>query len=170
MIYLLAFVTTVTIVIVFLHWYSYRHLKTAIIRRRTWDLNICCGGTDGGGINADIVRHGEVPNFVRIDDVYHLPFADGEFGVALCSHTAEHLDYPNRFDRELRRVAREVVYILPPVWDLAAALNVREHKWLFLTVRKVHRTLPKRVPLPFARRLQARIGQRIAACPGEPRA
>ncbi len=163
LIYFLVFAATVTAVIVFLHWYSYSHLKADIIARQRWDLNICCGTTDGGGVNADIVQHSDVPNFVRVDNIYKLPFADGQFETALCSHTAEHIDYPQRFDRELRRVAKNVVYVLPPVWDLAAALNVLEHKWLFLTVRKVHRSLPARVQLPFARRLQARIGQKIAA-------
>ena len=81
----------------------------------------------------------------------------------LCSHTAEHVDYPRRFDRELRRVGKNVVYVLPPIWDLAAALNIWEHRWLFFTVRKVHFKLPRAIPLPFARRLQARIGQRINA-------
>ena len=83
--------------------------------------------------------------------------------LSKAAHTIEHVDYPRRFDRELRRVAREVVYVLPPVWDLAAALNVWEHKWLFLTLRKVHRTLPRCTPLPFARKLQARVGQRVTA-------
>lgn len=161
--YLVVLVLTVTVVVVFLHWYSYRCLKNDIIRRRSWDLNICCGTTDGGGINADIVRHGELPNFVQLESIYRLPFADGQFDTVLCSHTAEHVEYPQRFDRELRRVGRRVVYILPPVWDLAASLNVLEHRWLFLSLRKVHERLPQRIPLPFARALQARIGQRIAA-------
>ena len=78
-------------------------------------------------------------------------------------HTAEHVAYPQRFDRELRRVAKNVVYVLPPIWDLAAALNIWEHRWIFLTVRKVHHRLPARIPLPFARRFQARIGQKITA-------
>lgn len=163
MLYALIFVATVTAIVVFLHWYSYHHLKSSIVSRQKWDLNICCGGTDGGGVNADIVQHGELPNFVRIDNIYKLPFADGQFETALCSHTAEHVDYPTRFDRELRRVARHVVYVLPPIWDLAAALNILEHKWLFWSARKVHYRLPPRIPLPFARRLQARIGQKIAA-------
>jgi hypothetical protein len=30
-------------------------------------------------------------------------------------------------------------------------------------MRKVHHTLPRRIKVPFARRLQARIGQRITA-------
>jgi SAM-dependent methyltransferase len=118
--YALALVATISAIVIFLHWYSYRYLKNEIIRRRHWDLNICCGNTDGGGINADIVRHGDVPNFVKLDSVYRLPFADGQFDVVLCSHTAEHVDYPRRLDRELRRVGRTVVYILPPIWDLAA--------------------------------------------------
>jgi SAM-dependent methyltransferase len=163
MLYFLTLATTVTAIIVFLHWYSYRYLKRSIVERQRWDLNICCGTTDGGGVNADIVQHGKLPNFVKIDCIYNLPFADGEFDTALCSHTAEHVAYPQRFDRELRRVAKNVVYILPPVWDLAAALNVWEHKWLFLSMRKVHYALPARIPLPFARRLQARFGQKIAA-------
>jgi hypothetical protein len=159
----LALVATSAALIVFLHWYSYRYLKGEITSRKRWDLNICCGRIDGGGINADIVRYGDIPNFVKIDNIYCLPFRDREFETVLCSHTLEHVDCPERFDRELRRVGLHVVYILPPIWDLAAALNIREHKWLMLVVRKVHTQVPLRIPLPFARRLQARIGQKISA-------
>ncbi|HEX7718991.1 MAG TPA: class I SAM-dependent methyltransferase [Woeseiaceae bacterium] len=163
MLYYLALVATVTAIIVFLHWYSYRYLKSSIVGRRRWDLNICCGMTDGGGINVDIVRHSDVPNFVQVNDIYRLPFRDGEFDTVLCSHTIEHVEYPSRFDRELRRVGKNVVYIIPPAWDLAAAFNIWEHRWIFLTMRKVHYRLPRRVELPFSRRLQARIGQRVTA-------
>ena len=162
--YLFALAILVTAAVVLLHWLSYRHLKNGIIGRRRWDLNVCCGGTDGGGLNVDIVRHREVPNFVEVQSIYRLPFADGQFDTVLCSHAAEHVEYPKRLDRELRRVGRRVVYVLPPLWDLAAALNVREHRWLFLTMRKVHHRLPPRIPLPFARWLQARLGQKISAC------
>jgi SAM-dependent methyltransferase len=161
--YLLALAVTITVVIVFLHWYSYRYLKRSIIQWQRWDLNICSGTTDGGGINADIVKHDDIPNFVLLESVYRLPFEDSQFEAVLCSHTVEHLDYPQRFDRELRRVGKNVTYILPPIWDVAAALNIWEHKWLILSVRKVHDKLPARIPLPFARKLQARIGQRISA-------
>jgi hypothetical protein len=100
-------VVTVTAIIVFLHRYSYSYLESSIVSRRQWDLKVCCGTTDGGGVN--------------------------------------------------------VVYVLPPSWDPVAALNIWEHKRLFLTVRKVHHTLPRCTPLPFARKLQARIGQRVTA-------
>ena len=161
--YFFTLAATVTTIIVFLHWYSYRYLKSSIIGRRRWDLNICCGSTDGGGVNVDIVRHADVSNFVLVENIYRLPFPDGTFDTVLCSHTIEHVEYPRRFDRELRRVGKNLVYIIPPAWDLAAALNILEHRWIFLTVRKVHYRLPRRVELPFARRLQARIGQRVIA-------
>lgn len=154
---------SLTVLMYVLHRLSYFHLKRRYLRERHWGLNICCGKTDGGGVNADIVRHEEVPNFRLIEDVYRLPFADAEFDSVLCSHTVEHVDDPLRLDRELRRVGAEVVYILPPLWDLAAALNVFEHRWIFLTLRKSHTRLPRYVKLPFSAALQRLVGQRIAA-------
>lgn len=39
-----------------LHILSYIGLKRRNLNRQTWDLNICSGKTDGGGVNADICR------------------------------------------------------------------------------------------------------------------
>jgi ubiquinone/menaquinone biosynthesis C-methylase UbiE len=156
-------ILSLTLVLYGLHRLSYVHLKRAHLRGRRWALNVCCGKTDGGGINADIVKHDEVPNFRLIDDIYRLPFADGEFESVLCSHTIEHVDDPERLDRELRRVGREVMYVLPPLWDLAAAFNVFEHRWIFLTFRKSHTRLPRYVKLPFSASVHRLVGQRIAA-------
>jgi len=142
---------------------SYGYLKARIIRKRRWGLNICCGKTDGGGVNADIVKHEDLPNFRKISQIYDLPFEDRTFRWVLCSHTVEHLDDPEKFDRELRRVGRNVLYILPPLWDLSAAFNLLEHKWIFLTLKKGHLRLPRYVKLPFARTLQRLLGQKIAA-------
>ena len=59
---------------------SYILLKAQIFGRRKWDLNICCGKMDGGGVNADIVKHrDDIPNFRLIDDIYHLPFKNRQF-------------------------------------------------------------------------------------------
>jgi len=142
---------------------SYGLLKNRILRMRKWGLNICCGKTDGGGINADIVRHSQVPNFVLLSDIYALPFADNSFADVLCSHTIEHLEDPRRFYRELQRVGREVMLVVPPLWDLSAAFNVLEHRWLFLTVRKRHTKLPPFVRLPLAATVQQLLGQRFHA-------
>jgi hypothetical protein len=51
-------------------------MKERIISQHRWDLNICCDKTDAGGINADIIRHAQIPNFVLIKDIYNLPLAD----------------------------------------------------------------------------------------------
>lgn len=142
---------------------SYDMLKDRILNRRKWDLNICCGKTDGGGVNADIVKHGEVPKFVKIDDVYHLPFPDKAFERVLCSHTIEHVEDPEAFFEELQRVGEEVTLVLPPLWDISAALNVLEHKHVFLTFKKEHTTLPPYVSLPLARPIQETFGQRMHA-------
>ena len=144
------------------HEISYRWLKGRIVGRRRWDLNVCCGTTDGGGVNADIVAHTKLPRFVCVD-VYRLPFADRHFEHVLCSHTLEHVDDPQAFLDELDRVGDHVTIVLPPLWDITAALNLLEHQWLFLTLRKEHSTLPPHIRLPGARLVQRLLGQRIHA-------
>ncbi|MBN2199850.1 MAG: methyltransferase domain-containing protein [Candidatus Aminicenantes bacterium] len=142
---------------------SYRVLKGRILRRRKWDLNVCSGRTDGGGVNVDIALHAKLPRFVLIDSVTRLPFKDGQFETVLCSHTMEHVEDPNAFWRELKRVGKNVTIVLPPLWDLGGVLNFWEHRWIFLTFRKVHDRLPPRIRLPFSRAFQRRMGQRIHA-------
>ncbi len=142
---------------------SYTLMKERIIARQQWDLNICCGKTDAGKINADIIKHARVPNFVLIKDIYNLPFADKQFKKVLCSHTIEHVEKPDLFFRELRRVGETITIILPPIWDVFAAFNFFEHKWIFLTVRKTHHSLPRYLPLFFAGHLHKFFGQRFKA-------
>ena len=115
-----------------LNWLSYRVMGGIIRRRRpVWDLNICCGKTDGGGINVDIVKHADIPNLVVVDDVYRLPFSSQQFEHTLCSHTIEHVEDPAAFFAELSRVSNHVTLVVPPLWDLSAAFNVFEHRWLY---------------------------------------
>jgi len=146
-----------------LNFLSFRILKKRILQKRKWDLNICCGKTDGGGVNADIVNHANLPNFVLVDSVYRLPFGDHQFKTVLCSHTMEHVEDPVAFFKELSRVGKQVTIILPPLWDLAGALNVLEHRWIFLTFRKEHDHLPSHIRLPLSRTIQRLLGQRIHA-------
>jgi SAM-dependent methyltransferase len=139
---------------------SYQVLKKRILRRRKWDLNLCCGSTDGGGINVDIVRRPHIPNHVVVD-VYNLPFKGGSFNTVLCSHTIEHVEQPRRLFKELKRVGSRVTLVTPPIWDLSAAFNVLEHKWIFWSPYKEHYSLPRFTRLPLSAFVQDRIGQRI---------
>jgi SAM-dependent methyltransferase len=146
-----------------LNWLSYDLFKLRILNSRTWDLNVCCGRTDGGGINTDIVAHGNIPDFV-IADPLSLPFKEKSFKSVVCSHAAEHIPDPEALMRELNRVGEEVTFIIPPLWDVAAACNLLEHRWFFISHRKVYlNELPKYKSLPMASSLQKIIGQRIRA-------
>jgi SAM-dependent methyltransferase len=154
--------------VVFLAWVanyiSYRWIKEKTLAERRWDYNISCGTTDGGGINADIARHGDIPNFEMVTDIYALPHADGVFDQVISSHTIEHVDDPERFYAELKRIGKSVTLLVPPIWDFSAALNCFEHRVIFLTVFSRHdNKLPPFVRYMPARWIQDRIGQRIEA-------
>jgi SAM-dependent methyltransferase len=142
------------------HHISYVVHKRYLHNRNNWDLNICCGKTEVGKTNADIVKHADVKNFKLIEDIYDLPFSDKQFDTVLCSHTMEHVDCPDRFFEELKRVGKSVTIILPPLYDISAALNFLEHKWIFLTFRKTYiDRLPRYVRLPGTSWLHRRFGQ-----------
>jgi len=142
------------------HYISYFMEKKRILNRQTWDLNICCGKTDGGGLNVDIYKHKDVPNFRLVNDIYNLPFADGSFDTVLSSHTIEHVDHPVQFYEELVRVGKNVTIVVPPLYDLAAVLNLFEHKWIFLTFKKEHQTLPRFIRFPFSDVFHSLFGQK----------
>lgn len=142
------------------HHVSYSLVKKKIINGQKWDLNICCGKTDGGGVNVDIVKHQDLPHFYQVDDIYNLPFAEGHFETVLSSHTIEHVDDPKRFFSELQRVGKQVTLIVPPLYDLGAVFNIFEHKWIFLTCKKRHHELPKFIKLPFSDIFHKFLGQR----------
>jgi hypothetical protein len=156
-------ITVATVAVLWVpHLVSYRWLKRRILEKHVWELNVCCGTTDGGGVNADIVVHETLPKFVKLN-VYHLPFGDKQFENVLCSHTIEHVRDPKGFYHELKRVGKDITLVLPPLWDITAALNVFEHQWIFLTLKKEHSTLPPYVRLPLAGWIQDILGQRIHA-------
>ena len=160
--YLLSIAGGIFIVSLLLNKLSYSFLKKRIISRNKWDLNICCGLTDGGGINADIMVYKKIPNLVMVD-IYNLPFRDKHFTNVLSSHTIEHVADPVRFWSELQRVSDNVTIVIPPLWDISAVFNLLEHKWIFLSVRKTHSTLPPFVKLPLAATVQRMLGQRLHA-------
>ena len=146
------------------HFASYRWIKERTLAERRWDYNICCGTTDGGGINADIMQHAPLPRFELIADVTQLPHPDGAFDHILCSHTIEHVPDPKAMYRELRRIGKHVTILVPPLWDFTAALNPFEHQVVFLSLASRHENeLPRFFRFAPARWLQARFGQKINA-------
>ncbi|MBN2203260.1 MAG: methyltransferase domain-containing protein [Candidatus Aenigmarchaeota archaeon] len=135
-------------------------IRNHYIKKRKWDLNISCGDTDGGGINADIIER-KVKKFVLVNNIYKLPFRNKQFENVLCSHTIEHVENPDLFYRELRRVSKNVFIVIPPLWDVFSILHFREHKWQFLSLRHIHmNSIPRRVRLPYCR-FQKLFGQRV---------
>ena len=139
---------------------DYKLLKNFYLKKHKWDLNICCGETDGGGINADIVKR-NIPNFVLIKNIYELPFKDKEFKNVICSHTMEHVENPYKFYKELKRISKNVVLLIPPLWDISCMGAFKFHKWQFLTLKTNHfNKLPSKFKLPFWW-YQERFGQQI---------
>jgi SAM-dependent methyltransferase len=78
-------------------------------------LNLSCGHTAYGDVNADIIER-EVPNFQLIQPDQPLPFTDKQFAAAYCAHTLEHVLKPNELMDELERVSDKVLVVLPPLW------------------------------------------------------
>lgn len=119
-------------------------LNTARMFRNESDkpmLNISCGKTNFGDINADVVPQ-NVPNFVLYTPDTKLPFKDKNFSVAFSSHTAEHVKNPIEFIRELYRVADRVIIAVPFLFS-RQFLNPT-HRWIMLDQTGVNY-----IPSPF---------------------
>lgn len=63
-----------------------------------------------------------------VADGHHLPFRDGVFAYAICSHILEHMDDPPQFARELTRVAR-AGYIGSPSEIAERLFHWSFHRW-----------------------------------------
>ncbi|HEU5012160.1 MAG TPA: methyltransferase domain-containing protein [Roseiflexaceae bacterium] len=83
-----------------------------------------------------------------VADAHHLPFKDGAFAYAICSHILEHMDDPQQFARELMRVS-ESGYIQSPSEIAERLFHWSFHRWY---VNRVGDTLvlhPKEPQEPF---------------------
>lgn len=90
-------------------------------------LNISCGKTAFGDVNADIIPQ-DVPNFVLYDPNKPLPFRTLQFGAVYSSHTLEHSEDPLRLLAEFDRVSHFTFIALPDIWFLPVL--DRSHVWL----------------------------------------
>ena len=90
-------------------------------------LNLSCGSTDFGDVNADITQQ-NVKNFVLYKPDVPLPFEDKEFGAVYCAHTLEHVDNPIWLLDELNRVSDKIFVVLPEWYQVGYFLPT--HKWL----------------------------------------
>jgi SAM-dependent methyltransferase len=63
-----------------------------------------------------------------VADAHHLPFTDGVFAYAICSHILEHMDDPVQFVGELTRVAK-AGYIQSPAEIAERMFHWSFHRW-----------------------------------------
>jgi ubiquinone/menaquinone biosynthesis C-methylase UbiE len=49
----------------------------------------------------------------NVFDGYKLPYPDGHFDLAYCSHVIEHVEYPRQIIREIQRVSKHQFYEVP---------------------------------------------------------
>ncbi|MBW2981001.1 class I SAM-dependent methyltransferase [Candidatus Woesearchaeota archaeon] len=92
-------------------------------------LNLGCGRTNYGDVNADVVRHRNVRNFMKIDANSVLPFKNKQFSSVFASNIIEHLPNPDFSLKEMKRVA-DKVYIGHPKWWQLGTWLAPDHCWL----------------------------------------
>jgi SAM-dependent methyltransferase len=90
-------------------------------------LNISCGETDYGDVNADISPQ-KVPNFILYEPEKPLPFPDKYFCVVYSTHTLEHVNGVESYIKELQRVGDQLFLVFPLVSFIAFNPN---HRWIF---------------------------------------
>jgi len=82
-------------------------------------------------VNVDILKpETRIPNFI-LADAHHLPFKDGFFRKAYCSHVLEHVDSPETVIKELLRICNGTILIRVPHRLSPHAGKDPSHKWSF---------------------------------------
>jgi ubiquinone/menaquinone biosynthesis C-methylase UbiE len=72
-------------------------------------------GLDISNSAIEIARSKGIPNLAEIRpfDGYEIPYADGTFDLAVCSHVIEHVEHPRLLLREIRRVSKQQYFEVP---------------------------------------------------------
>ncbi len=83
-----------------------------------------------------------------VADAHHLPFKDGAFAYAICSHILEHMDDPVQFASELRRTSA-AGYIQSPSEIAERMFHWSFHRWYVNLVGDTLVLHPKEPAEPF---------------------
>lgn len=72
-------------------------------------------GLDISDSAIEIARSKNIPNLVEIQSFsgYEIPYADGSFDLAICSHVIEHVEHPRLLLREIKRVSKMQYFEVP---------------------------------------------------------
>ncbi|MEO6758957.1 MAG: class I SAM-dependent methyltransferase [Saprospiraceae bacterium] len=72
-------------------------------------------GLDISDSAIEIARSKNIPNVVEIKPFsgYEIPYADGFFDLAVCSHVIEHVEHPRLLLREIKRVSKRQYFEVP---------------------------------------------------------
>ncbi|NTV62326.1 MAG: class I SAM-dependent methyltransferase, partial [Oscillochloris sp.] len=83
-----------------------------------------------------------------VADAHHLPFKDGAFAYAICSHILEHMDDPGQFAAELERTC-DAGYIQSPSEIAERLFHWSFHRWYVNLVDDTLVLHPKEPEEPF---------------------
>ena len=150
LLYFIASLISFCLIVSIFNWLIYSIIKNRPHDRKDWDLNICAEKRDGGGINADITIHNDLKNFLLIDDIYDLPFQSNSFQNILCYYTLQKVQEPHLLHKELTRIGKNVLYVVPSACEISDSLNIFRNKRTFLVLKREHNKLPCSIKLPLA--------------------
>ncbi len=77
-----------------------------------------CPNLTAAEISDSAIRQIEKKSIARLTEIkqfdgYCLPFANQQFDLAVCSHVIEHVEYPRKLLREIKRISRRQVFEVP---------------------------------------------------------
>jgi len=97
------------------------------------NVNLGCGGMNIPGYIRVDINEKVKPDVLYDLNVYPYPFENNQFDKILASHIIEHLDNPEKFIKEIHRIAKsgcEITIITPHYSNFTSYSDIT-HKWHF---------------------------------------